>query len=154
MMPPVESELQTLVPPPQGRHTPMSSLSELQGTRWTGTAELWLDPLGDDVIRSDCTIAVGPCVVRYTWSHEGREHQGSITLRDAAADFTDTRHQPEPMRCRPVADALGLFQVQAEYGPDMDWRWRIGLSLRTPTDELVLQMTNVAPWERRCGPSG
>jgi hypothetical protein len=39
-----------------------------------------------------------------------------------------------------------LFQLQYEYGPDADWRWRIALTLRAPTDELVLQMTNIAPW--------
>jgi hypothetical protein len=49
----------------------MNPLSHLDGTRSTGTAELWLDPLGDDVVRSDCTISVDAHVVRYTWSHEG-----------------------------------------------------------------------------------
>jgi hypothetical protein len=36
--------------------------------------------------------------------------------------------------------------VQGAYGPDRDWGWRIGLSLRAPTGELVLRMTNIAPW--------
>ena len=31
-------------------------------------------------------------------------------------------------------------------GPQAEWRWRIGLSVREPSGELVLQMTNVAPW--------
>lgn len=124
----------------------MATLSELRGTKWVGTAELWLDPLGDEVVRSDCTITVADDALRYTWSHEGKAHHGSVTLREDGADFSDSWHQPEPMRCQHVADAWGLLQVQGEYGPDLDWRWRTALSHRTPTDELVLQMTNVAPW--------
>lgn len=62
------------------------------------------------------------------------------------ADCTDSWHQPEPMRCRHVPDALGLFQVQGEHGPESEWRWRTGLSVRAPTGDLVLQVTNVAPW--------
>lgn len=124
----------------------MGALSELSGTRWTGAAELWLDPLGDQSIRSDCSIAVEPSAVRYTWSHDGEEHAGSITLSEDGGDFTDTFHQPEAMRCVDVPGAWGLFQICGTYGPDSDWGWRIGLSLRSPTGELVLQMTNVAPW--------
>ena len=124
----------------------MGALTDLHGTRWNGTAELWLDPLGDDVVRSDCTISVDTNVVLYTWSHEGEAHEGSITLSDDGAEFTDSWHQPEPMTCLRLPDAAALFQVEGEYGPQSDWRWRTGLSLRTPTDELVLQMTNVAPW--------
>lgn len=124
----------------------MDTLSDLGGTRWKGTAELWLDPLGDQVTRSDCTMFVDGPVVRYTWAHEGQAHEGSITVHEDGADFTDSWHQPEPMKCRSIPGAWGLIQVQAEYGPRADWRWRIGLSLRAPTGELVLQMTNVAPW--------
>ncbi|MCG8424885.1 MAG: hypothetical protein MJE77_43930 [Proteobacteria bacterium] len=124
----------------------METLTDLQGTRWAGKAELWLDPLGDKAERSDCTIAVEADVVRYTWSHEGKAHQGSIRLRDDGADFTDSWHQPEPMKCDRVLGAWGLLQVLGTYGPQSDWGWRTRLSLRTPTGELVLQMTNIAPW--------
>jgi len=124
----------------------MNPLSDLDGTRWEGTAELWLDPLGDDVARSDCTISVDGHVVRYTWSHDDEAHEGSITLSDEGAEFTDTWHQQQPLTCLRVADAAGLFEVLGQYGPESDWGWRMGLSLRTPTGELVLQMTNIAPW--------
>ena len=124
----------------------MGTLSELNGTKWVGTAELWLDPLGDSVVRSDCTMSVDDNVVRYTWSHEGKDHEGSITLRGDGADFIDSWHNPQPMTCQRVVGAWGLFQVQGEYGPQSDWRWRTGLSLRASTKELVLQMTNIAPW--------
>jgi hypothetical protein len=124
----------------------MNSLNELNGTRWKGAAELWLDPAGNEVIRSDCTIFIDGDAVHYTWSHEGSAHKGSITLFGDGADFMDSWHQPEPMRCRRLSGAWGLFQVEGEYGADSDWRWRTALTFRAPTGELVLQMTNVAPW--------
>jgi hypothetical protein len=124
----------------------VSSLADLTGSGWHGTAELWLDPLGDQAVRSDCTMAIEPDLIRYTWSHEGQAHRGSIALRADGADFTDTFHQAEPMPCGHVPDARGLVQVVGRYGPDMEWGWRIALALRDSTDELVLQMTNVCPW--------
>lgn len=128
------------------RIRPMQHLSELKGTRWRGSSELWLDPLGDQAARCDCTIAVEGGALHYRWSHDGKAHEGSLSLRDGGADFKDTFHQPEPMLCRTVEGAPGLLQVQGSYGPEAEWGWRIGLSLRAPTGELVLQMTNIAPW--------
>lgn len=124
----------------------MARLSDIDGTKWDGSAELWLDPLGDEVVRSDCTISVEDDVIRYRWNHEGKDHEGSLVVRPNDAQFTDSWHQPEPMRCRHVEGAWGLTQVQGVYGPDSNWGWRIALTLRAPTDELVLQMTNIAPW--------
>lgn len=124
----------------------MTRLADLDGTNWQGNAELWLDPLGNDATLSPCTITIAGSVVRYTWRHEGVDHRGSITLHDGGAEFVDTWHSSEPMRCWPVEKARGLFQVQGAYGPESEWGWRIGLSLRAPTGELVLQMTNVTPW--------
>jgi hypothetical protein len=123
----------------------MADLSRVDGTKWNGAAELWLDPPGDQAIRSDCTLSVEGNVVRYTWSHESKPHEGSITLGDDGADFVDTFHSPEPMKLGSVAAAKGLFQVQGVWGPERDWGWRIGLYLR-PTDELVLLMTVITPW--------
>jgi hypothetical protein len=124
----------------------MPTLSELNGSKWVGNAELWLDPLGDSVESSECTMSVDGSVLRYTWSHEGKDHAGSIIVANDGAEFTDSWHQPEPMTCRRLPGAWGIFQVEGAYGPDADWGWRLGLSLRIPTDELVLQMTNIAPW--------
>jgi len=124
----------------------MSGLNDLNGTSWAGRHELWLDPLGDEVTRGDCTISVGADVVGYTWESDGATNAGSITLRDDEAEFVDTWHQPEPMHCRLLPNGRALFQAEGEYGPDSGWGWRIGLVRRTPTDELVLQMTNIAPW--------
>lgn len=123
------------------------SLATLVGTQWRGTGELWLDPSGDEAVRSECTIEIADGVVRYTWSYEGKPQQGSYRLVEAGADWTDSWHQPATMKCCAVAGGLGLLSVAGTYsapsGPD--WGWRSQLSLR-PTGELVLQMTNVAPW--------
>jgi hypothetical protein len=118
----------------------------LAGTQWTGSAELWLDPLGDVAQRSDCTMTVTDSGVTYTWSYEGSPQFGSIVLRDGAVEFTDSWHQPEPMTCQRLADTRGLFAVLGAYGPDGQWGWRISLSMREPSGQLVLQMTNIAPW--------
>jgi hypothetical protein len=72
--------------------------------------------------------------------------QGSITLSEDSADFVDTFHSPDPMPLKSLSNSWGLFQVEGKYGPGQDWGWRIGLCIRTPTDQLVLQMTNIAPW--------
>lgn len=124
----------------------MTTLDDLKGTTWSGSAELWLDPLGDSVIRSACTLSIEAHGVEYTWSHDGTLHTGNITLNDDGAAFTDTWHQPQAMMCRHIADARGLFQIEGTYGPQLEWGWRTSLSFREPTGEIVLQMTNIAPW--------
>jgi hypothetical protein len=124
----------------------MATLAEIDGTKWAGTSELWLDPLGDEATRGECTIAIAGGVVRYAWRSEGKGQEGAITLRADGADFADSWHSPEVMRCWRVLEGQGLFQVEGRYGPQAEWRWRIGLCLREPSGELVLQMTNIAPW--------
>lgn len=124
----------------------MNTLADLNGTRWAGSAELWVDPLGDVVTRSACTLSLQGDGVGYKWNHEGQEHVGKITLYDDRAVFTDTWHQPDEMRCQRLQGGGGLFQIEGRYGPQLDWGWRTSLSYRTPTGELVLQMTNIAPW--------
>lgn len=121
-------------------------LNKLNDTHWAGTSELWLDPLGDVVTRGECSIAIAERVVLYCWAYEGKPHQGSVTLHEDGAQFTDTWHSPEIMKCGALTGARGLFVVEGKYGEDADWGWRIGLSLRAPSGELVLQMTNIAPW--------
>lgn len=141
----------------------MQTLENLSGTRWKGTAELWLDPLGNEVERSDCTIAVDSAVVSYTWSFQGKPQQGRLVLRAGGADFSDSWHQAEPMRCDDVPGGQGLLNVLGSYaaGEGPRWGWRTTLSLRTPTGALVLQMTNITPWGEEgravrmvCAPDG
>ena len=121
-------------------------LIELANTTWSGVAELWLDPLGNEVSNSDCTLQLEDGQLHYTWSHEGKPHRGSLSWNAASASFVDTFHSPEPMECRLLPDAWGLLQVEGRYGADDEWGWRISLCHRTPMAQLVLQMTNIAPW--------
>lgn len=123
----------------------MEVLLGLAGTTWKGTNELWLDPLGDEVDRSEGTIQLDESTVRYTWLREGTTHSGKIELREDGADFTDSWHQTEVMVCRRLPVVRGFFHVEGAYGPQADWAWRISLSQR-PSGQLVLQMTNIAPW--------
>ena len=123
----------------------MKTLADLGGTSWAGQGELWLDPLGNEVEVSKCTLQVVDAGIQYTWVYKDKEHQGSIELSAAGAQFTDSWHQPESMTCRRL-EGRGLFQVEGTYGPDNDWGWRIGFCMRAPTGEVVLQMTNIAPW--------
>jgi len=124
-----------------------TGLATLTGSRWVGAGELWLDPLGDDAHKYDCTMAISDGSVRYTWSHEGTPHEGVFTLRGGRASWFDSWHQPNAVECSVLPEVPGLLALHHAYpapgGPD--WRWRTTLSER-PSAELVLQMTNVTPW--------
>ncbi len=127
----------------------MQKIGDVAGSKWRGSAELWLDPLGDEVMRCACTVEVEEGVVRYGWSFKDKPQQGSITLREGGGVFTDSWHSPAAMPAQDVAGAWGLFCVQGTYGAgddSPDWGWRIALSVRPAGGELVLQMTNIAPW--------
>ncbi len=110
-----------------------------------------MDPLGNEPKVSACTICLTEGVVSYTWSYEGKEHVGRITVSAGGAEFTDSWHQTTPQECSAVPSSQALLDVQYSYsaGEGPEWGWRIILSHRTPTGELVLQMTNVCPWGER-----
>lgn len=124
-----------------------SWINKLQGSEWKGQTELWLDPAGNEVNISDCTLAIEPEALSYTWVYEGNTQTGSFTFFKGGATWTDSWHQPEPVRCKELPDAWGLFTVESSYAapPGADWGWRSKLSQR-PDGSLVLQMTNIAPW--------
>jgi hypothetical protein len=126
------------------------TLRELQTTTWAGRSELWLDPLGDQAIVSECTITLGDRAIDYAWTYEGKPQAGRLALRDGGADFTDTWHSPSVMPCEAVAGSWALVDVEGTYaaGGGPPWGWRI-LVCHRPSDELVLQMTNIAPWGER-----
>lgn len=124
------------------------TLKTLANTRWTGTNELWLDPLNNNVVTSDCTITVVPDGVTYSWSYEGKPHEGKIVVKaDGSAEFSDTWHNPTPMACAAVPSTWALVDVFGTYaaGDGPRWGWGITIS-RRPDAELVLQMTNYSPW--------
>lgn len=121
-------------------------IAALEGTEWEGTGEPWLNPLGDEAARYPCTLRVSADGARYTWERDEKTHEGTIELRGARATWSDTWHQPDGADGAVVKDSCGLLSLFSTYeagGPS--WGWRTTLSQR-PTSELVLQMTNVAPW--------
>ena len=124
----------------------VEQLSELLGTSWAGECEVWLDPLGDEVQKGKCSLNIVDGRISYSWERDGSEERGTLTVGDDEVIFTDTFHSPEAMTCRSLADARGLLQFEGTYGPSEDWGWRIALVYRAPMDNLVLQMTNIAPW--------
>jgi hypothetical protein len=123
------------------------TISELENTTWTGDGELWLDPLGNDAERCACTMAITPDAISYAWSYQGTPQTGRIVVRPDGADFSDTWHAPTGMVCKATAPGWGLLDVFTTYGAGEgpDWGWGITLALRSESDELVLQMTNVKP---------
>ena len=144
----IAAHLHAIAAPCRGT-TPMTPLKELVGSRWSGKSELWLDPLGNAADHSDCTIAIDDDAIHYTWSYQGADHVGSVELSasdsgESGAGFRDSWHSPELLKCEHVAGLPTMLNVAGTYMEE--WGWRISLSLRTTTGELVLQMTNVTPW--------
>lgn len=123
-------------------------LRALESTRWIGRNELWLDPLGNEVTTCDCSLEIERDLVRYRWSYEGTPHTGTITVRDSGAEFSDSWHSVKPMACAAVPSSWALIDVFGTYaaGEGPRWGWGITVSYRPDTDELVVQMENVAPW--------
>lgn len=123
-----------------------TGVHRLDGTRWHGESRLWLQP-GAEAAVSDATAWFDGADLHYTWSLEGQEHRGTITVaEDRSARWTDTFHQKTTMDCHPVEGPGALLSVLGAYDPpDSDWHWRTLLSVR-PSGELVLQMTNVTSW--------
>ena len=122
-------------------------LHPLEGSSWRGKGELWLDPLGNEATHYDCTLRIEADAVRYTWDYEGKTHEGSLALDADGARWTDSWHQSQPVRCTRHDDDWGLLSLRSTYGAGdgPDWGWHTTLALR-PSDQLVLQMTNVTPW--------
>jgi hypothetical protein len=123
------------------------TLRELANTQWTGRGELWLDPLGNEVDTCECRIELEEAAIHYHWSYDGKPQTGKIALRDGGAEFSDSWHSPTPMAFVAGVNRWSLVDVFGTYaaGDGPDWGWRIILTHR-PSDELVLQMTNVTPW--------
>lgn len=117
------------------------------GSQWTGSNELWVDPSGNEGEISEATLQVGKGGVTYTWAYKGTPHTGEVSWADNRVQWKDSWHQPEGVVLSPVtahgALLAGEYSYPAGNGPD--WHWRIKLAQR-PDDSLVLQMTNIAPW--------
>ena len=95
--------------------------------------------------------------VRYTWSHEGKAHEGFMLLvpvckRGVATGawtgaWIDSWHQStHPMQLQGEIDANGLLSLSGTFPapPDPDWGWRI--TLESPSErEFHLTMYVITP---------
>lgn len=124
-----------------------SWVQDHQGTAWSGSSELWLDPTGNEAESSDATLQVTPDGIEYTWSFRGKAQAGKLDWNEDGRSWHDSWHQPEPVRLEPVSRHGSLLAGEYSYpaGSGPDWHWRIKLAQR-PDDTLVLQMTNITPW--------
>ena len=120
------------------------TLNDLVGSRWKGTSELWEDPMGDVVQKSDCTIAVNDGEITYTWAYKGEAKEGRIKLTADGGEFQDSWHQEKPATAKRVDNPRSIATLEFSYMET--WGWRINLCYREPMEQLVIQMTNIAPW--------
>ncbi|MEM9897705.1 MAG: hypothetical protein AAF789_15215 [Bacteroidota bacterium] len=122
-------------------------INNFQESKWKGTAELWLDPAGNNADVSECTLQIETNVLSYTWVYEDEIKTGSFTFHESGATWVDSWHQATSVKCLDLVEAWGLFTVQYSYGAPSGpvWGWRSKLSKR-PDGSLVLQMINIAPW--------
>ena len=101
--------------------------------RNTGTVPLSIDlGPGDDLWLAPRTTT------------ELRVDAGTLELTAEGGEFSDSWHQEKPVACEAVNNPRSLATVGYSYMET--WGWRINLCFREPTGELVLQMTNIAPW--------
>lgn len=123
----------------------MTHFHAFAGTKWTGTNELWLDPLGNTALTSDAMMSIEKNEITYTWEYKGKPQAGTMTFGDTI-HWRDTFHMPTGTDCTPIAGAWGLWQVFLEWsaGGGPNWGWRIGLFEREG-EKLVLQMTVIKP---------
>ncbi len=122
-------------------------LSKLEGTKWAGRGELWLDPEGNKADYYDCQLQVESGAIIYTWIHEGETKKGNFTINESGGSWVDSWHQPEAVKCTDVSGAWGLFTFKHIYEvpSSPSWGWQSKLTER-PDGSLILQMTNIAPW--------
>ena len=129
----------------------MPWLTTLQGSKWQGRGELWLDPEGNEAQYYDCTLIIEKDKILYTWQWEGKSQKGHYLLNEMVGKevitWSDSWHQPEPVICKNIINTGSFFNVFNSYPvpSNPDWGWRSQLSQR-PNQELVLQMTNITPW--------
>lgn len=122
-------------------------IETVTNTDWTGQGELWLDPLGDEAHRFACTARLEPGSLSYTWAFKGAEKTGRVTWLPEGGQFLDSFHQETLVACQALGRSKAEVGLTYEYPapPGPNWGWHIFIFLR-PNHQLVLQMTNVAPW--------
>lgn len=122
-------------------------LKTLNATQWIGIAELWLDPAGNEVIHSECSMNIESNMISYEWIYKHEVQKGRFDLLDGLVMWVDSWHQPVAVKCLHVQQSMSLFSIEHTYSAPSEpsWNWRSQLSQR-PDGSLILQMTNIAPW--------
>lgn len=122
-------------------------LSKLQGAKYSGCGELWLDPEGNNAELYSCELNIEADTLLYCWVYENQTQSGSFTFNDRGAIWVDSWHQNEPVQCVDGPETWSVFSVSCTYevsgGPN--WGWLSKLSQR-PDGSIVLQMNNITPW--------
>lgn len=123
------------------------TLKDLDGSKWAGTGELWLDPLGNEADRCDVTAAFEGDTFAYEWAYEGQPQNGTFVFDETTVGWSDTFHQKEPAQCRVVPNKRGLITLEHDYSAPGygEWGWRTIFSAR-PDGSLVIHMTNITSW--------
>ena len=138
----------------ESSHRPL--LAPWSGT-FSSTNRLWFTP-DSPAFESPITMAIAPVVgdaiteLRYQWSHDGREHDGVLLVRDLAADapsmmWVDSFHTgvdfmlfKDGTRTDRSLAASGHYPAP----PGPDWGWRIELHVEDD-GPLLLRMYNITP---------
>lgn len=125
---------------------------------WTGANRLWFDPtqpsFDSDTTAEVSLVTAGRMLeMRYTWSHEGKPHEGTLLIGDdpgakrCDAAWADSFHNGH--RLMPLTGMLaGSDEVVVEGSypapPGPDWGWRITLE-QPSADALLMRMYNITP---------
>lgn len=123
-------------------------LEKFSGTKWKGKGELWLDPEGNSADFYDCELSIENNAIHYSWFYENEAKHGCFTFVGTEISWVDSWHQQNTVWCSTDPTAWGIFTASHYYEVpnNPNWGWRSKLSER-PDGSLVLQMTNIAPWD-------
>lgn len=126
--------------------------------KWSGRNLLWLGP--EEPVRESATEATvtaaaanGFLVLAYSWSDQGKPHDGVLMARTAAEQdhmamvWVDSFHtMGKFMRFegRPTTDGSVEATTRWSIGDGPDWGWRIVLSCPS-ADELLVRMYVATP---------
>ena len=81
-------------------------LARHAGSEWSGSSELWIDPLGNDTESSDATVRIAPDGLLYTWAFRGEPQRGRS--RSTTGPSVGRTPGTRPRKSRPGASPVIL----------------------------------------------
>jgi hypothetical protein len=142
----------------QCRNAPLLPPPRLLGD-WSGDSTQFTSWLPTKEHQSKSTLVVAPAAkgkfltFTYTWSHEGREHEGLLLVgnqnekHEATGAWVDSWHMSGGVwPCKGSVSDDGVVKLLGSYEapPGPDWGWRIEISA-TDGRSLTLRMFNISP---------